>query len=337
MIDRFLRARIAEGRVPGARWIVWHEGEVVADGTLGLAAVEPEPRALEPATPFDLASLTKPLATAPLLLQLVEEGRLDLDAPIGDRIPLGAFSDATLRMLATHTSGLPAWRPLYREARGIDGYLAAIAALEPAVPRGEVLYSDLGYIVLGALCERVTGESLAHLFDKRLAAPHGVKIAFAGSSDAAATERSDAFERRLAGARDELRPRIAVGEVHDGNAFFLGGAAGHAGLFGAAAEVARLTRALCARRQPAYLVPDRSGRSVGWDGASRSRSVRGILPDGWIGHLGFTGGSLWLDPGADSGMLLLTHCVHPVVSERDFVYLRRGFHRLAAAASRRRS
>ncbi len=162
--------------------------------------------------------------------------------------------------------------------------------------------------------------------------------------DAAPTERGNAYERGLAGPAGRAhgwRTGILRGQVHDANAHALGGAAGHAGLFGTAGEVARLGRELLrperiplgdrARGRLFDVVPKSLGRTVGMVAASGSMATRGLLPERAVGHTGFTGTSCWLDPDAGRLFVLLTNRVHPVVSDRDFQPVRRGFHRLAAA------
>lgn len=349
-IQRFVEGRIGEGRMPGAAWCVVRGGEPVRRGAAGQAAIEPQPVALAVDTPFDLASLTKPLATAPLLVLLEREGRLDLEAPAGDwleELSGSPYAVASLLSLASHTSGLPAWWPLYLEASSLEGFVAAIAARPPATDPGTTLYSDLGYILLGAILERATGHPLDRLFDQRVSGPLGLsRTAFARPAgrfaDAAATERDNGYERSLAGARGKghgWRRVIPRGQVHDANAHALGGVAGHAGLFAPLDEVVRLTRELLqprvlpfdarARRRLFEVVPASRGRTVGMQQANEAGATRGILPDAAVGHTGFTGTSLWLDPQCDAIYVLLTNRVHPSVPKPPFQSVRRGFHRLA--------
>jgi CubicO group peptidase (beta-lactamase class C family) len=339
--------------MPGATW--WVEGPrgVASRGAVGHATVEPTPSPALEETPYDLASLTKPLATAPLLLMAAERGELDLDDPASRWLPELAGSpheECTLHELATHTSGLPAWLPLYVSGGGIDGYLGTIARTPRAVERGVTVYSDLGYVLLGAILERVTGRSLDALFEERMAAPSGVRrLAFATQrarfDDAAATERGNCYERALAGRAGDgyaWRTEIPAGQVHDGNCHGLGGVAGHAGLFGAAESVARLALDLGPRGRVGLgeracgrllePVPETEGRTVGMVVAAQARAGRGILPAAAPGHTGFTGTSLWFLPGGEAVMVLLTNRVHPEVTRRDFALVRRGFHRLALRA-----
>ncbi len=349
-IRRFLAARVAEGRMAGAAWwvgLVTRDGPL-SSGAVGWAVTVPRREAIGAATPFDLASLTKPLATATLLVLLEQEGRLDLGSPVGEQLseiaatPLGG---ASLVDLARHAAGLPAWQPLYLAASGREEYARRIAALPRAVAPGATLYSDLGYILLGFVLERVGGAELPRLFESRIAAPlalgrTGFAVAGRGYSDAAATEAGNAYERGLAGpagAGHRWREHVLRGEVHDANAHALGGAAGHAGLFGAAPDVARLAQEIlggsrlgldaAARRRLLGVGP--GGRTVGWLAAAWSAAARAILPARAPGHTGFTGTSVWLDPERGAVFVLLSNRVHPTVPEREFTWVRRGFHRLA--------
>lgn len=340
--------------MPGAAWWVGpadRPRDPWSRGAVGNAALEPRVEPLDEATPWDLASLTKPLATALLLVLLEQEGRLDLDGPLEAHLreaaafPLGR---TTLAALARHAARLPAWAPLYLTARTQDDYVEAILRLPPAVDAGGTLYSDLGYILLGVVIERVAGHPLDECFERRIAAPLGLgRTGFAGGGrdyrDAAPTERGNRYERALAGAAGAAhawRERVLRGEVHDANAHRLGGVAGHAGLFGPLDEVAALAcevlrpqhLALGAAARARLLDTAPAGRSVGWVAASESAAARGILPDAAPGHTGFTGTSLWLVPDAGSVSLLLTNRVHPGVSAQPFAAVRRGFHRLARRA-----
>jgi CubicO group peptidase (beta-lactamase class C family) len=302
------------------------------------------------ATPFDLASLTKPLCTALLLVMLEQEGELRLEAAAQDYLPAwkgSLYRESSLLALATHTSGMPAWLPLYLRSPAGHGYLDRIGAERPAVRPGEVLYSDLGYIVLQAVLETVTGLGLDRLFAERIARPLGLcRTGFATTnadfSDAAATERGNEFERSLAGEEGvghDWPTELFRGVPHDGNARTLGGVGGHAGLFGTADDLAVLAREILrprrlplgpqARARLLCAEPGHRGRSVGMVMAARALAVRGILPDGAPGHTGFTGTSIWLEPETGAFFLLLTNRVHPRVPAKGFDRVRRGFHRSA--------
>ena len=352
-LDPFLRGEIERGAMPGAAWWVGSPRNVVAQGASGLAAREPRPVPLRSSTPFDLASLTKPLATALLAVILDRERLLSLDATIASVLPElsgSSFGQATLRDVAAHRAGLPAWMPLYLSGATSEAYLATIARCERAAPPGATVYSDLGYLLLGFAVERASGSPLDRQFDERIARPLGLaRCGFASASrsfaDAAATEEDRAYERALAlpaGLSHGPRTKIGRGEVHDGNAWGLGGVAGHAGLFGTAADVAAIALAILdpgllglaqdALRPMLHSVAEGRGfRTVGFVRAADSETVGGVLPDDAVGHLGFTGTSVWIDTGRSRVYVLLTNRVHPRVPEASFVPTRRGFHALAAA------
>jgi CubicO group peptidase (beta-lactamase class C family) len=345
---------IAERRMPGASWWTGPRLTPRSRGAAGLSVAEPVSEPVHPDTPFDLASLTKPLATATLAGILVAEGRLTLDDPAARWIPelrRGAYASLTLRDLGTHRGGFPAWHPLYLEARSRESYAERIASLPPVGPPGATLYSDLPFILLGIAVERAAGSTLDVLFRDRIAGPLGLaRAGFATDprtfADAAATERGNAYERRLAGQLGHLhafRRHVLRGEVHDGNAWGLGGVAGHAGLFATADEVAILAGAVLdpsrlglgeAARDP-WLRPagGDGARTFGWLPAAGAESVRGVLEPDAVGHFGFTGTSVWVEPGRGAVHVLLTNRVHPEVPEEPFAPVRRAFH-VAAAADR---
>jgi CubicO group peptidase (beta-lactamase class C family) len=349
-LERLLAARVAAGWMTGAQWWVGSHGLAVSYGAVGTATVDSDGDTVTEDTAFDLGSLTKPLATATLLVMLEREGQLDIEASLGAvlaEIRGFPLAEQSLLSLASHTAGLAAWAPLYLQASSLDGYVTEILRREPE-RAGGTLYSDLGYVLLGAVLERVTGRGLDALFDERLAAPLGLaRTGFAASGcefpDAAATERGNSYERDMAGnegAGHRWRREIPRGQVHDANAHGLGGVAGHAGLFGTANEVARIAGEILrprvlplderARGRMLRVTPGSDGRTVGMVVASRSAAARGILPDDSPGHTGFTGTSLWLDVASERRYVLLTNRVHPHVPQRDFQWLRRAFHRLAA-------
>jgi len=345
----WLASRVAAGVTPGGTWWIEAEATVLSRGAFGDASHLPRSVAATEGTPYDLASLTKPLATALLAVLLEQEGRLDLDAPVAewiDELHGSPYETVSLLELGAHRAGLPAWRPLYLEVSSLPGYLWRIAAEEPAVPRGEELYSDLGFVVLGAAVERAGEAPLDRLFHDRIAGPLGLGMRFARRPDridgAAPTEEGNAYERSLAGEAGEgyaWRTTSIHGEVHDGNAWALGGVAGQAGLFGTASEVATLGREIVApdrlalgpgaRRRLLEPAGGTGGRTFGFVTASASDAARAVFPETAPGHTGFTGTSLWLDPGRRLVAVLLCNRVHPVAREIDFQQERLAFHRLA--------
>ncbi|MEA2175697.1 MAG: hypothetical protein QOD00_3289, partial [Blastocatellia bacterium] len=237
-----LAERISAGDFPSAVYIVAEGARVAFADALGQSVVEPERRAATLETVYDLASLTKPLVTGLLTAQLVERGELDLDKEVARYLPEFDVEDKraiTIRQLLTHTSGLPAWRPLYLLARGERAQaLPTIAGLPlESAPGKSVLYSDLGFITLGFLLERMNETSLAALAQREIFAPLNLKRTFfnperAMQTETAACEMGNAYERATCGEEqaaryDGWRDQLIWGEVHDGNAHFLGGAAGH--------------------------------------------------------------------------------------------------------------
>jgi len=356
----YLEERTREGVWPGAAWVVEQGGRTLSAGVVGSRALIPEraPAAMDAL--YDLASLTKPLATGALLALLEEEGTLDPRAPASELLP-GLACDRegapTLLDLSLHRAGLPAWRPLYLFAKTPEGVLNAVMQLPCEAPCGaRVLYSDPSYILLGEALRRASGRGLDALFAERIARPAAVpSIAFGpvpGPKDRVApTENGNRFEREKAaefvppGATvdpSRFRGALIHGEVHDGNAHALGGVAGHAGLFGDAVSVARLARefvgsgtglfgagALARFRE--NLTPAREeGRTLGWKLAvSGAREAEGVLSPRAFGHTGFTGTSVWIEPDTARIHVLLTNRVHPEVRPIDMNGLRRGFHAAA--------
>lgn len=356
-ITGLLQRAAQRGRLPGAVFRLEDARGVLASGAVGQVSSIDPPEPTDEGRPYDLASLTKALATAPLLALLASTGRLDLDICVAEYLaelrdaPCGS---ASLRALATHTTGLAAWYPLYLEGRGSAAYLQAIAKLPLAGPPGYAVYSDLGYMLLGWVIERVVGQALDEAFLQLIAGPLGLhRLGYARNAgafpDAAPTEMGNDYERRLAGAcgaQHAWRKDLLRGEVHDANAQGLEGVAGHAGLFGTAADVCRLGRELLEpchlplsqREQRSILLPVAAGvgRTLGLVLASHAAAARGILPDSAPGHTGFTGTSIWLWPQTGAVFVLLTNRVHPRVPSVAFAPLRRAFHRLARAAVEQR-
>ncbi len=328
----------------GAMLLVSRAGRVVLEEAVGFTAfpgLGVPPRPVRPDTVFDFASLTKPLATAAIAMVLAGRGRLDLDARLGDCLPAARGSDkAALRVadLLAHGSGLPAWRPYGADlvrARGeaVAGTAAARRGVLSAIlreplpsPPGTVaIYSDLGYVLLGLAWEHLGGARLDRLFARWIARPLGLRRTFfvPVSRGVAWTPPVPALEF-AATERCPTRGRLLQGEVHDDNAFVLGGVAGHAGLFGTAREVWTLLDAMCdaagtvfdpgvARefRSLARAVPG-SGRTLAFDTPTPGASSAGTRhPAGLVGHLGFTGTSFWLHPETRTAVVLLTNRVHP--------------------------
>jgi CubicO group peptidase (beta-lactamase class C family) len=359
-ISSMLRERIEAGDFPSAVYTVAERGEIVFSDALGDAVKDKERHAATLDTIYDLASLTKPLVTGLLCSLMVERSELELDAPASRYLPEFDTSDKraiTICQLLTHTSGLPAWRPLYLVA-GSDKERAlqtiAAEALESR-PGTHVRYSDLGFITLGFLLERITQAPLAEISRREILRPLKLKRTFfnpdkALRTEIAASERGNVYEcETCSGERETAyswRENLIWGEVHDGNAHFLGGAAGHAGLFSTAAETLRIAEQFLAGGTE-LLKPEtcelfrtnmtegmEEPRSIGWQLASMQGSTAGPrLPPESFGHLGFTGTSCWNDPTRERTFILLTNRTHvralPFVNIND---VRRRFHTLAVDA-----
>jgi serine-type D-Ala-D-Ala carboxypeptidase len=360
-ISSFLTQRIAGGDFPSAVYLVAERGRAVFADALGNAVVEPRrvPATLD--TIYDLASLTKPLITGMLCARRVEAGELTLDSSVSHYLPEFDRTDKntiTLRELLTHTSGLPAWRPLYILAEGEpDRAVAAIANLDLEYKPGtRVVYSDLGFIVLGLLLERLTGKRLAELAQEEIFQPLTLKHTFfnpeiAMQTGIAACETGNAYEREMwcennSSEYENWRQDLIWGQVHDGNAHFLGGVAGHAGLFSTAEEtlilanqfVAGQSRLLkpktCELFRENMTVGLEEARSLAWKLAVSKDSIAGPdLPPDSFGHSGFTGTSCWIDADHERVFILLTNRTHArQLPFENINGVRRHFHSLAVAA-----
>ena len=361
-IASLLTERIAAADFPSAVYLVSERGQTIFADALGFAVREPDRIPATLGTIYDLASLTKPLITGLLCARRIELGELTLDASVSHYLPEFDRTDKqmiTVRELLTHTSGLPAWRPLYVLAEGKrEATMAAIAGerLEYA-PGTRVVYSDLGFIALGFLLERMTGVRFVELAHREIIEPLKLNHTFFNPGIAikvriAASEKGNVYEREMTPEMDSQnrlstwRDRAIWGEVHDGNAYFLGGAAGHAGLFSTAHETLRLAEQFIAGRtellKPETCVLFRTNmtvgleeaRSIGWQLAPTQDSTAGpdLAPDSF-GHTGFTGTSCWIDLDRERVFILLTNRTH--ARELPFVNInsvRRQFHTLAVAA-----
>lgn len=300
-----LRACVASGGLPGAALGVVNAAGQRQTLVLGLAQREPQPVLLRDDFWWDLASLSKPLFTARWVLRAAEEGRLDLDDLLSRHLPdLAWMQDSslearTLRQLLTHTAGLPAWAPLYTWGDAATIRARLLQEAWPMREPGEVVYSDLGYMLLGRVLERVYGKALRELeLDD-------------GLSFVPPPETSVATERCA------WRERLLRGETHDENAAALGGVAGHAGLFGTLGGV--LTQAeqllrggwLSAAAQEAALRPAAPGRTLAFVQAQPGWSGGGLSSGSAVGHTGFTGTGVWVDRARGVAWVLLTNRVHP--------------------------
>jgi len=364
-ISQLLHSRIESGDFPSGVYIVSERGQIVFADALGDAVREPEQYAATLETIYDLASLTKPLVTGLLTACLLEQDKINLNETVAkylfefDRPDKSRIS---VRHLLTHTSGLPAWRPLYLLAHEKEEALAAIANTELQYEPGErVIYSDLGFIVLGFLLEKLTGMRLAELAQHELFEPLNLNHAFFNPSQAARTgiaacESGNAYEHDMC-ERDfaSLSPAITYsgwragiiwGEVHDGNGHFLGGSVGHAGLFANATDTFRLANQFlgglsellspktCELFRENMTPGLNEARSFAWQLAATPESTAGpALPRNAFGHTGFTGTSCWIDSEAERVFVLLTNRTHArALPFANINQVRREFHKLAVTA-----
>jgi beta-glucosidase-like glycosyl hydrolase/uncharacterized protein YbbC (DUF1343 family) len=273
---------------------------------------------------FDLASLTKVVATTTMAMILVDEGRLDLDEKVQDFLPLfqgPGKEEITVRHLLTHRSGVDWWAPLYEELQGPEAYLRHIQAMELAYEPGtDYKYSDLGMILLGEILARVAGQPLDEFVRERVFEPLQM-------NDTLFRPGEDLLPRIAPTEFDDWRGRLVRGEVHDENAFALGGIAPHAGLFSTAGDLSRFVQMLVnggvlehhriVSRGTVELFTRKAGdgestRALGWDTKSPEKSTAGsYFSPRSFGHTGFTGTSIWVDPDRELFVILLTNRVHP--------------------------
>lgn len=359
-ISSLLTERIACGDFPSAVYLIAESGKELFAEALGNAVAEPQRIEAKLETIYDLASLTKPLATGLLCARRFEAGEFKLESFVSHFLPEFARTDKqeiTIQQLLTHSSGLPAWRPLYQlAAGGPNKSISAIAQLElDYQPGTRVVYSDLGFIVLGLLLEKLAGKSLADLARAEIFRQLSLQHTFfnpelALQTGIAASEIGNNYERQMCGKSEtdekNWRQELIWGQVHDGNAYFLGGAAGHAGLF----STARETLAIAAQfleQQSRLLKPETcklfrtnltpgldEARSFGWQLAETKDSAAGLdLPPDSFGHSGFTGTSCWIDPEHERVFILLTNRTHARrLPFANINSVRRRFHSLAIAA-----
>ena len=346
-VEIALREAVDQGIFPGAVVLAAKNERVIFEQAFGFRSLFPEKTTLQSSTVFDLASLTKPLATTLAMMLLACEGKIRIDDRVNRFLPTFAVFGkhlTTVRQLLTHTSGLPAWKPYYQEvikgekagkihfvaSRGAKSYVTELVHREkPLRPPGtHCLYSDLGFIVLGELVETVTGKSLDRFCLERIYKPLGLRSTGFVDLTQLRTRRVEAVTELIAPTEQcPWRRKILCGEVHDDNAYAMGGVAGHAGLFASAQDVHRLLACLsrCLHGEDSFLrrsiveqfftkdeSVENSTFAMGWDMPSPGRSASGSLfSPRTVGHLGFTGTSIWWDLEKNCYIVLLTNRVHP--------------------------
>ncbi len=320
-VDAIMRQAIAEERPPGAAVLIGHNGQVVFRRAYGHRTLVPAPEPMTLDTIFDIASMTKPLATAMSVMRLVELGQVRLNDPVVRYLPefgQNGKEEITVRQLMIHYSGLPEDLDLRTPWRGSEqGFRMAMEEKPVDPPGARFRYSDINYIVLGFLVERVSGMSLDKYAEAHIFAPLGMTHT--------RFLPPDAWRPKIAATEYDERGVMLRGVVHDPSARRMGGVAGHAGLFSTADDLAKFAQAMIDRggkvlspltiekmTTPQQPPSDTSVRGLGWDIDSPYSTNRGeLLPVGSFGHTGFTGTSLWIDPVTNTYIIILGNGVHP--------------------------
>ncbi len=346
-VEQALADAVERGVFPGAVLLVREGAHTFYQHAVGYRQLEPTRAPMEEGTIFDLSSLTKALATTTAVMLLVRDGKLQLD----DRATrflhnFGVYgkTHVTLRHLLSHSSGLPAWRPYFKEILGIEkrgekiNFLGSASAKEyvynqisrekPEAPAGTAaVYSDLGFMLLGALVEMASGATLDRFCQERIFRPLGLRATSFIDLGMVRARRIQPDTALIAATeRCPWRKRVLCGEVHDDNAYAMGGVAGHAGLFASARDVDTIASRLvaCWAGTDTFLpqaivrefwTRDRTMGStwaLGWDTPSAQKSSAGsYFSEQTVGHLGFTGTSIWIDLERHRHVILLSNRVHP--------------------------
>jgi uncharacterized protein YbbC (DUF1343 family)/CubicO group peptidase (beta-lactamase class C family) len=321
-VDAVMEQAIHDGNIPGAVLIVGHNGQVVYRKAYGSRALEPRREAMTLDTIFDLASLTKVIVTTTAVMQLVERGKVRLNDPVAKYLPefkQNGKEDITVRQLLTHYSGLEPDMNLKTAWEGKQtAYQMAFAEVPQDPPGSRFSYSDINFIVLGALIEQVSGEPLDEYSTRHIFSP--LKM-----THTRFVPRLTGWIEKIAPTQYDENDHMLRGVVHDPTARRMGGVAGHAGLFSTADDLAKFAQALLnggggilsplsveKMTQPEQPPAAPVLRGFGWDIDSPFSSNRGdLLPVGSYGHTGFTGTSMWIDPTTRTYIILLTNAVHP--------------------------
>jgi CubicO group peptidase (beta-lactamase class C family) len=336
-----LRQAISNHAFPAASIAVTQHGKLVALQAFGHFTHEPNSTPVTAETIFDLASVSKIVATTSMAMLLYQRGLLDLEAPIAAIVPEFAASshtetnrrDVTFRMLLAHSSGLPAYEKLFLRANTREELLAA-AFTTPltADPGARAEYSDIGFIILGVALERIADEPLNRFCQREVFGPLGMTHTLFNPPPAWRVSIPPTADDR------SFRHRIIQGEVQDENASVLGGIAGHAGLFASAQDVAIFANSLLAAGNPIFRPetlavftrrqsdPPNTSRALGWDTPSSASQSGKYFSDGSFGHLGYTGTSLWLDPARQLSVTLLTNRTWPDCANHAIKQIRPLFH-----------
>lgn len=338
---KILEAAVAGGAFPGAAYGVLHPGGSVI-GAVGRFMYEDSSPAVHPETVYDIASVTKVVATTAMAMRLFERGILKLDQPLHEVVPEFVRNGppasrkpmVTMRMLLAHSSGLPAWAPLYLTCSTREGLLTACYAMElKEMPLRQAVYSDIGFILLGEAMERLAGESLDMFVSREIL----LNVGMPNTMFRPPTHLRNRIPPTEADM--EFRKRLIQGEVQDENCFVLGGVGGHAGLFSNVPDLLRYAACILGREQELFWPetlqlfttgePEPSGtsRALGWDTPSPEHSSSGhFFSKRSAGHLGFSGASLWIDFERAIAVVLLTNRCWPTRENHAIRTVRPLFH-----------
>jgi uncharacterized protein YbbC (DUF1343 family)/CubicO group peptidase (beta-lactamase class C family) len=333
---------VKEAKAPGAVAFVGHNEKTLLHGASGYRALTPIKQPAQKNTLYDLASLTKVVCTTTSILLLNERGKLDLEQPVSEFIPIPSFSKFSIRHLLTHTSGLQGYKVWYKETEGLDAYVKRIGTLEQGwKPGTRRNYSDLGFMLLAKVVETVARDSLDAFAQENIFGPlkmsdTGFKPEEKRWKDCAATEEC------------AWRGKVMQGEVHDENAYAIGGVSGHAGLFAPAADLAKFCRAMIGGKvlkretldaaATQGVVPTYPWQGLGWKMDPWKGGSEGHLSSRRaIGHTGWTGTSIWMDLDEGHFSILLSNTPHPDRRKRQNRTLRQTFHKPVAKAAYPRS
>jgi CubicO group peptidase (beta-lactamase class C family) len=338
-VDSLVLDQIARGAFPGAQLLVQRHGKILHARNFGKLTYQPLSPLVTSETMYDLASVSKVVATTTAAMKLFDEGRLALDAKVAEYLPEFAQNgkkDVTIRNLLLHNSGLPAFRLFYRFCKNDAEVVDSVMATRLEYPTGsKTIYSDLGMITLAKVIERITGSTLDEYARREFFEPLGMTHTMYNPPDLlkpyTAPTENDTY----------WRMRVVQGAVHDETAAMLNGVAGHAGLFSTASDLAIFAQMLLdggehdgrrfIKQSTIEMFTHRqergSSRGLGWDSPSSTGSSAGrYFSARSFGHTGFTGTSIWIDPDADMFVIFLTNRVYPTRENKKLISFRPVLH-----------
>ena len=361
-IDKVLQNALENGSTPGIALLVDKKDECIYRKAYGYAQLYPETRGLTEETIFDIASLTKVVATTTAVMLLLRDKQLKLQDPVKKYVPELVHEHITFIHLLTHSAGFPDWRSFYEEVqqeanrRGSEFVgspeakqfvLEKIGTTDLVYTPGHATkYSDLGFILLGHAIEKIAGTTLDRYCDEMIFRPLAMSTTFFRRSGTPLREGSYAATERC-----DWRGRILCGEVHDENAYSIGGVSGHAGVFSTLDDLHRFMRMLshCYRGEDEMIpksivrkffarqdIVEGSTRALGWDTPSEEKSSAGtLLSKKSVGHTGFTGTSIWFDLKRTLFMILFSNRIHPSRQNQTFLKMRAKIHDTVVIATDR--